>query len=442
MTKRTKKKAASSTTHWLDRLRALVADHSLVIFRFTGEEWGGVVNARRGIGHFTVARSHASLEHVRAPTACLIFAEDDFEKAQGYFALLSARTPVSTLDSRVTIERSHAMSPATEDELLGLVTDKALATNLGKRLAEGNNVVRLSPVLSAHVVDRLAEIDGNRGAMRALVASLDAPTAYTGSGALQDDAVHTALRIFGITPYDPARTVELVEGRETALARVSIREDAVIDHDARFIPPFTVADSDLTGRAVFEHGGERLEVITANKLALEEVLGVDLVYINLIKQNIVGVQYKMLDPDRESGETDWIYRPDPQLAKEIARMKRFSKARPPGPHEYRINPQACYLKFVRRDAELGKSAITIPLDHFEMLRVDPACKGPRDGFRISYKTLGGRYLRQGPFLDLIRAGYIGAHADTTADLKRLVDAVLKNGRAVVAAVHSPIDYST
>lgn len=207
-----------------------------------------------------------------------------------------------------------------------------------------------------------------------------------------------ALRAFGITPHDTARTVELIEGRDTALARVKIREDAVIDHDARFIPPFTLAHSDLTGRAVFEHRGERLEVITANKLALEEALGVDLVYLNVIKQNIVGVQYKMLDPDRKSGETDWIYRPDSQFFKEIARMKRFSKARPPGPHEYRFNPQVFYLKFVRRDAELGKSAITIPLDHFDVLRADPACKGPRGGFRISYKTLGGAICDRSRFL--------------------------------------------
>lgn len=182
--KKTKKTTGTSKTHWLDQLRALVADHSLVILRFTGEEWGGIVNARRGIGHFTVARSHASLEHVRAPTACLIFAEDDFEEAQAHFALLSGRTPVSTLDSRVTIERAHELFPSTGQELLDLVTDRALATDLRKRLAERQNVIRLSPALSAHVIDRLAEIEENRGAMRGLVASLDTPVAYSGNDAL------------------------------------------------------------------------------------------------------------------------------------------------------------------------------------------------------------------------------------------------------------------
>jgi hypothetical protein len=37
---------------------------------------------------------------------------------------------------------------------------------------------------------------------------------------------------------------------------------------------------------------------------------------------------------------------------------------------------------------------------------------------------------------LIRSGYIGAHAETTQHLKTLVDAVLANDRAVVAAIQS------
>lgn len=203
-----------------------------------------------------------------------------------------------------------------------------------------------------------------------------------------------------------------------------------------------LAASDLTGRTIFENGSERLEVMTANKRPLEEVLGVDLIYLSAIKQNIVMVQYKMLEPQHDSGETDWIYRPDKQLAKETTRMKRFSKAKPPGLLEYRINPQVFYLKFVRRGALLGKSAITMPIDHFEVLRRDPNSQGPRGAFRISYDVPDGRYLRQQPFFDLIRSGYIGAHAETTSDLRLLVDATLKNDRAVITAIHSHSELKT
>jgi hypothetical protein len=45
-------------------------------------------------------------------------------------------------------------------------------------------------------------------------------------------------------------------------------------------------------------------------------------------------------------------------------------------------------------------------------------------------------VRQGAFLDLIRSGYIGARAETTLHLKTLIEAVLADDRAVVAAIQS------
>ena len=239
--------------------------------------------------------------------------------------------------------------------------------------------------------------------------------------------------------YERARLIETDSDGQNALHYVPIYEDAVIQEHARRVPGLMLTDEvDFTGRAVFETRGERLEVITANKLPLEEVFGVDLIYFNATKKNIVMVQYKMLEPEKAVGSADWIYRPDAQFAKEIKRMKKFSATQAPGPLEYRINPQVFYLKFVRRDAALGKSTQTMPIDHYHVLESDPNCKGPRGGFKITYDTLDGRYLRQEAFVDLIRSGYIGAYADTTAALKDIVDAALEDGRAVVAAIQSSI----
>ena len=80
----------------------------------------------------------------------------------------------------------------------------------------------------------------------------------------------------------------------------------------------------------------------------------------------------------------------------------------------------------------------MPIDHFETLRNNPECKGPKGAFRISYDTLHGRYLRQEGFLDLLRSGYIGAYAQDTNDLTNLIQTIIRNGRAVVAAMQSSI----
>jgi hypothetical protein len=422
---------------WLRSLRSLVQQKPLVIFRLAEGEIFEIEHSYLGLSRFTFARAHGLFHNVRAPTVCLIFVEGEFEEPTAYFALLSSRKRATTLESRVKIEYAQKIRPQRVQGLLELIDDRAMATNLRNRLAKHDSVTPLSPKLSAAVVDRLAEHEGNPAAMQIAIANLDEPKRYTRNAALQQDAVSMALGMFGIGMHERASLLEVSPEGETALSRVNIYEDVVIQEHARRVPGFgLIGEEDLTGRAVFEKGLERLEVITANKLPLEKVFGVDLIYYNATKQNIVMVQYKMLEPEKNDHDTDWIYRPDDQLVKEIARMKQFSKAQPPGPLEYRINPQVFYLKFVRRDALLGKSTQTMPIDHFEVLQRDPKFEGPRGGFRISYDTLDGRYLRQNPFFDLIRSGYIGAHADTTAALKTLVDSTLNNSRAVVAAIQA------
>ncbi|MGH2567030.1 MAG: hypothetical protein ACRDGA_01740 [Bacteroidota bacterium] len=427
---------------WLEKLVAHVSQRPLVILRFDDDEWDDLKNSRRGVGDFTVARPHSLLRDIRFPAACLLLGtrqERDFSIVpEAYFGLLKSRGAITTLQTRMKITTAQRICPAVEDELLNLVTDKGLRTTFSSRLESKELIVRLSPALSSHLVEKLAAIDDNRHALRAVAESIDAPTRFSSNLALQEDAVGLALKTFGLSPGETAARVDVAEGRDTALARISVLEDAVIEHDARTVPGFVLAESDLTGRALFRKGVgmQTLEIITANKRPLEQALGVDLIYLNTLKENVVMVQYKMLDPHNK----DWLYRPDAQLATEIARMKAFSTSHSPGTLEYRINPQVFYLRFVRRDATLGQSTATMPIDHFEVLRTDPACKGPKGAFRISYDTLQGRHLHQDGFLDLIQSGYIGAYAKTTADLTTLIDAILKGDRSVVAAVQGVLKH--
>ena len=424
------------TEDWLDTLKGIVQKSRLVVFQFDGGEWSRLRESRRGANEFTIARPHDLLKDIGRPTACLVFGKDDSESS-AYIGLVSSRSPVTTLESRVKVMRARRIQPPEIAELLKLVTDKPHAANLRSRLASADPVVVLSSKLSAHLIGKLAGIEANRAPMRAANASLTVPKRYNGPGRLQEDALQTALRAFGLSATDQAISLELVKGQDTALAGINIIEDSVVEHDARSVTHYDLVGSDVTGRAVFNKGLERLEIFTANRRPLEKIFGVDLIYMNTTRQNIVMVQYKMLESlTGKSGEKDWIYRPDSQLESEIKRMRQFSIEHPPGEYEYRLNPQVFYLKFVKRNGALKNSSFAIPIDHFERLRADPACKGPRGGVRVSFESLAGRYLRQGPFLDLIRGGYIGAHAQTTAYLQELVQAVVKDDRSVVAAIQS------
>ena len=60
---------------------------------------------------------------------------------------------------------------------------------------------------------------------------------------------------------------------------MNIVGDSVVAHDARHVPGFDMVGGDVTGRAVFRNGAEVLEGCTANDRPLEQVSGVDLVYL-------------------------------------------------------------------------------------------------------------------------------------------------------------------
>lgn len=434
---------------WLNALTELVVRKPLVIYRFSQKEWESLDYANR-ISQFTVARPHSLTEKTRPSSVGILTRKASISGPETYIGLVKSRKPITTLDSRISFTAVRKMKPSSEKEILSLVTEPTLKGILRSRLNSNESVVPLSPKLSEHLVKKIAAIDENHDVMRAVMERLDSPRTYSSNVALQQDAVDLSLKAFGLSASAPALLVESADDQKTALDGVEIwndresgrkrdkivkvREDAVIEHDAREVSGFRLIESDITGRAVFRNGDEHLEIVTANRGTLEEVFGVDLIYLNAIKRNIVMVQYKMLEQGSNGNQSDWIYRPDNQLEAELARMKRFSQTHSPGQLEYRINPQVFYLRFVRRDAILGKSPVTIPVDHFDILRRDPSSKGPKGAFRITYHSLAGKYLRQEEFLGLLRAGYIGAYAQSTADLACLIRAVLNDGYAVVRAV--------
>ena len=426
------------TDIWLKKLQDHVQQKPLVVFQFDGLDWSRLKESQLGANRFTFARPHELFENVRFPTPCLILGKEA-DGTEVYFGLASSRSAVTTLESRIKVNRALRIRPSSKSDILQLIIDTSHYHNLRRRLNSHESVIALSPKLSVHLVKKLATIESNHGPMRAVVSSLSAPKYYRGMEAMQEDAVQMALRAFGLSLDDHAISLELARGKDTALERVNIMEDSVVEHDARHVPQYDRISSDATGRAVFQKNNERLEVFTANRLPLEKVFGVDLIYLNATRHNIVMVQYKMLETNnRIDGYADWIYRPDSSLESEIRRMKVFSKTHPPGQFEYRLNPQVFYLKFVKRNGALSNASIILPVDHFERLRTDPSCKGPRGAFRVSFNSLAGRYLRQGPFLDLIRAGYIGANAKTTTYLKNLVQAVVDGDRTVVTAIQSAL----
>lgn len=430
---------------WLANLRAWVKDQPAVVARLSQEEAAQLSESRRGLTEFTMARNHTFFERLKIPTLCLVFGELRGFRARERFrdqaclaGIVSSKARISSFETRVKITRTLRLADMTPGEMAFLLEGTVHRRELERRLEPEGSFVLLSPEMSSVLVSRLALGENNADVLKTVATGLRRTRRFSNVYALQEDAIQTALRAFGLESDTGATELDLQQGRASAIASVPVREDTVIEHDARSVTGYTLARSDVTGRALFEKPSGQLEVITANRQALEETFGVDLIYLNMTRRNLIMVQYKMLERSGSGENADWIYRPDGNLTSEIARMDVFANAGSGTSHEYRLNRDVFYLKFVKRNGLLASGSIVTPLEHFKRIIASPEAAGPNGGVRLSYDSLEGAYMRQGTFTDLLQAGLIGSQSADTAQFERLIDAVLSGNRSIVAAVQRSI----
>lgn len=387
---------------------------------------------------FTLNIPHGYLREVVAPCLCLItgtrlrgLQDHDEGEEMLYVGVIKSKQVTATLDTRIKVERTARVTPSAS-QLVGLIQEARAAERFSTRLADPSPVTKLSPKLSAILVDTMANSRGNHGALRMVSAGLEPPPVDP-SARLQGDAIDMALRVFGLSVDAPAAHLELVKGKASRLVGARIMEDSVIEHDARRVPEFQLVGSYATGRAMFRKGQQTLEVITANRKKLEEVFGVDLIYVNHFHDNLVMVQYKMLEHDGAGGRDDWIYTQDRHLSKQLSAMQRFSRRAVSSTETYRLSDDFFYLKFVRRYGD-SESSFLLPLEHFKALARGPARRPRSKKIQLSYTALEGSYMRQTAFYSLLQSGYIGADSSTTAALQTLIEDLIAGGDALVVAI--------
>ena len=425
---------------WIEDLNKFLKNTPLVILKFS-TEWKTLQQSRNGLTEFTIAKPHIQTEKIRSPCFCLLQGTSNVDSI--YLGLITSTGAVTTLETRLKIRKAKVLYPNANKGFMTLLVDDKFKNDFIKRTTKANSVVKLSPSLSIYLIERLLTIQPNISTINRLWDFINRPKAFTGPLALQDDAIKIALRLFGLSINDDPIEVEIKTDNQSAISYYTpLLEDAIIEHDARYVPNFKLVGSDGTGKAIFQHQNQFLEIYTANKRPLEKVFGVDLVYINLTKKNTVMIQYKMLEPLKEEYDTDWIYRPNDQLAKELKRMRKFSNPEfDIQDTTYRFNDNIFYLKFVKRDGAINDGGVMLPLRHYELVCNDPTALTARNAVRISFKSLNGHYLRSTTFLELFKSGYIGANANATDSFQKLIKSILQTGNSVVAAIESAVSES-
>ena len=416
------------------RLASWVRKKPIILIRFDEAFSESLRNSRQGFEHLTLVKPHTVFQASKPPTLCLLEVHE-YGATQCYLATATRKKAVSTFDSRLTIKKLRAIKQDSLETIGESITNPRMRRLLRDHIPEEGAITNLSPMLSAHLVESLATDPGNQPAFDTALSLLPRLRRIPNTNWAQEDAIQMAIAAFGIQGNAIPDQVVLKRGKSSGLGLVGayLYEDNVVHADASRIQGFEAISADLTGRAVFQKRDEKLVIYTANRLPLEEMLGVDLIYINETRGNIVMVQYKMLEEHtREDGIRDWLFRPDHQLLDEIARMRlpNFEGSF----DDYRLNPKPFFFKFVKRKiVDDSQQSFFVSLDHLNQILSDPESRGARGGLRISYESLGGTYLRQADMLGLIRSGYIGTHKAATEALGYKIREVAMGNRALVLA---------
>lgn len=268
--------------------------------------------------------------------------------------------------------------------------------------------------------------------------------------AQQKEAVLTALSIAGLD-RDPVQ--EWVPSAETPVSFLEglpvarLREDPMVIHDMMNLPGFDLIKTLPYNAAIFESEAtsERLTVILANRLPLEEQTGTDLIYFNETYQSFVMVQYKAMErTDRKSGIPLYLYRlPDAQLKEEINRMNVVLGAlKACAPNSdiggFRLTENPFFLKLCPRlvfnPDDVGLvPGMYLPLDYWKLLETSPGIKGPKGGLRITYEN-AQRHLDNTSFTTVVSKAWVGTTPSQSMVLQDVVRETLKTGKAVAIAI--------
>ena len=296
----------------LDKLPQWFETKPLVLLRFEDGYETALQATRHGLNRFTEVKGHQSLSEMKPPTLCLAEMPDG-GSAKYYVGVIKSKAAVATFDSRITIIKLKLLNLDSFSKLASNLDEKIFQTLLNQKLADRRFATVLSPKLSVAIINALAKDPANRNAIEAATAHIAKLRQISAAEWEQLDAIKTAMAAFGLSKSDFPEILEVPEDSDSTLnyldshvdsseeqsEKAHVLEDNVITKDATIIRGFELIEKHMTGRAVFFNSGERLEVYTANKGPLEEMLGVDLIYINDTAGNTVMVQYKMLNAHTE-----------------------------------------------------------------------------------------------------------------------------------------------
>ena len=292
------------------------------------------------------------------------------------------------------------------------------------------------------VTDWLNQLEGHPSAVARLGARAKENLA------LQKDAAGVALRIAGIEPAQLMGWRVGTQPRRSfldGLPEARVREDAMIVGDAATIPGYDhVQDAPHFAARTFKSRRDpsnRMTIIMANRMPLEQQTGADLIYFNEEYRSFVMVQYKAMEEEASKAVFRW--RPGDRFEKELDRMHRLlnviKQTRTAGDHKsFRFSTNPFFLKFCPRvvlkpDATGLFRGMYVPLDLWDHLRGSGRLVGPRGGKMVTFENTE-RWMSNTEFINVVSKSWVGTSTAQSDSLEPVIKEVLTTGKTVTMAV--------
>jgi hypothetical protein len=266
--------------------------------------------------------------------------------------------------------------------------------------------------------------------------------------ALQKESLGIALEIAGLPRDELLHWTPTGDERQSfldGLPEARVREDVMLLRDFSNVPGFkAIAEASHIGAKTFANEDDpqnRLTVIMANRLPLEQQTGADLIYYNEQFKAFVMVQYKAMEGDVDNLAFRW--KAGDQFDHEVGRMHgllaEIRKIAPnTDPDGYRFCENPFFLKFCPRvifnpdDKGLFKG-IYLPLDLWAMAAAAGRFLGPKGGSLITYEN-AGRRINNTEFVGLVANAWVGTTITQSTVLEKVVREVLSTGKTVTFAI--------
>lgn len=402
-------------------------------------------------GEFTDTVSAHDLEARRNILALVSFDDFSFGGSFAYAALATRGGRVATAKHVIRFARLVDLDRLTLDELARQVP--AARMRAVTRFAEERGEGVLSEKTWADVwravrllrPDHADEFD----MLERMVA--EPPRRYAGRAyetiAQEKDAFLLATEIFGIERraisrllVPPKSPAPFLRGLTTAVPI----EDVMIQKDKSTFSDWIASAEDKVGSVVLtRRDGRRLTVVNVNRTAVEETLGVDLIYYNHTFRSYVMVQYKRMGQEKDKDDRNYaVYRPiDESYKLELARIETYLASRkitpPANRADFRLSSNGFLFKLCPKITldPLSTSPIKgmyLPLDYWKLLVDSAEVRGRRGGVKITYENVG-RYFDNGAFVTLVEDGWLGSPVSEERELSSLIRSGLEGKRSVLFA---------